>query len=121
MTITILRDVIVADSRVIAMNGASRTSEQVEFDIKNLQLDCAIRGLSPAFGFDPLQHAAFCRSPIPFVLSLRPVLRQIALSIIAEENFGQVTNELENALNRLSSPTIFYLGGQGRCGKSCLD
>ena len=121
MTITILRDGIVKNSRDIAMNYASKTSEQVEFYIMNLQPYYAIQDLSRAFGFDLLQHAAFCRIAILFVLSLCPVLRQRSLSMIAEKNFGQVTNEQENALKRISPPKIFYLGGEGECVKSSVE
>ena len=120
ITVDIVVDGVHGHSTAIETAG-DRSVDQIRRKIEKLPYFCSIADLSAVFGFDELQHAAFCRMAIPLMFSFNPNIRNLAIKNLASGNGCSLSTEQERALKYISSPTIMYLGGEGGCGKSWVE
>lgn len=91
-------------------DSSDAISNNIQQEISELRPYCTIQYLSFAFGFDCLQHAAFCRMAVTFLLSLGSGTGPIVIFALSSRPNLELTRSQEQARHSISSANLFYLG-----------
>ncbi len=120
MTVYVVRNALDPSDDIQSMDDSS-SIELIRADIHDLPSYCSIKEFSSAMGFDELQHAYFVRAAVPLILSLRPNEVKKAMEILLQRTTGMTRANQEQSLERIASPTVFYISGEGGCVKSWVE